>query len=295
MSFLRKIVVAGAAGLFVAAAAQDAGAQVAGNPVPLPASQPGWQFNVAPYLWLPWLNVNLDYNLPRGLGGNLPTSLSVGPGEIYNNTRFGAVFAGEVRYGRFSALTDVLYLNEGFDANHTRLRSVDFFGASPQPIPAGSVIDTSSVAKTTIWTLAGGYTVLQGGWGNLDVIAGFRLLSVSATTGFDLAATFTGPRGNAGVLAGSGTVSTSRDIWNGVGGVRGRIRIPSSYFFIPYYFDIGAGGSNLTWQVASGIGYQSGWAGLSAQYRYLTFEQGDSSVVRKVSLSGPMISVNINF
>ncbi len=192
----------------------------------------GPEAGVAPYLWLPWLDMNLGYNLPRGLGGSLPASLSVGPGEIYNNARFGAVFAGEVRYGRFSALTDVLYLNVGFDANRTRLRSVDFFGAPSQAIPPGSVLDTSSVAKTTIWTLAGGYTVLEGGWGNLDVIAGFRLLAVNATTGFDLAATFTGPRGNAGVLTGSGTVSASRD---GVGGVRGRIRIPSSYFFVPHY------------------------------------------------------------
>ena len=69
--------------------------------------------------------------------------------------------------------------------------------------------------------LAGGYTVPQGDWGNFDVIAGFR-------------------------------ISRSANVWNGIGGFRGRIR--NSGFFIPYYFDIGAGGSNLTWQIASGVG-----------------------------------------
>ena len=121
------------------------------------------------------------------------------------------------------------------------------------------------------------------------------MVNVNATTGFSLATTFTGPQGNSGVLGGSGTVSADRGIWNGIAGVRGRIRMPNTDFFVPYHFDIGAGGSNLTWQVASGIGYQSGWAGLSAQYRHLSFNQGNSSKVRKVSMSGPMIAVNINF
>ena len=32
--------------------------------------------------------------------------------------------------------------------------------------------------NATIWTLAGGYTLLQGDWGNFDVIAGFRYLAM---------------------------------------------------------------------------------------------------------------------
>jgi hypothetical protein len=68
---------------------------------------------------------------------------------------------------------------------------------------------------------------LQGDWGNFDVIAGFR-------------------------------ISGSTNVWNGIGGFRAGIRIRNSGFFIPYYFDIGAGGPNLTWQIASGVGYQTG-------------------------------------
>ena len=284
------LVAAGAVSLMLAAAAQEASAQTPAAPV-----GSGWTFNLTPYLWLPWLKVDLGYNLPRGLGGRLPTSLSVGPGELYTNLRFGGTFTAEARYDRFSVLTDFIYLNEGFDFSHTRLRSVDFDGAASQPIRAGAAVSASSVAKTTIWTLAGGYTVLQGDWGNLDAIAGFRYLGVDATTGFTLSAAFTGPLGNSAALTGSDNVSANRAIWNGIGGVRGRIRIPNSDFFVPYYADIGAGGSDLTWQVATGIGYQSGRAGLSAQYRYMSFDQGSSSVVRKVSMSGPMIAVNISF
>ncbi|MBV8913881.1 MAG: hypothetical protein JOZ05_12680 [Acetobacteraceae bacterium] len=291
MRSLGGLVVAGAVSMLLAAAAQEASAQTAAAPV----GGPGWTFNLTPYLWMPWLKVDLDYNLPRGLGGRLPTSLTMEPGGIYTNLRFGGTFTAEARYDRFSVLTDFIYLNEGFDFSHTRLRSVDFRGAASQPIRAGAAVSASSVSKTTIWTLAGGYTVLEGDWGNLDAIAGFRYLGVNATTGFTLAAAFTGPLGNSAALGGSSNVSANRDIWNGIGGVRGRIRIPNSYFFIPYYADIGAGGSNLTWQVATGIGYQSGRAGLSAQYRYMSFHEGSSSVVPKVSMSGPMIAVNLTF
>jgi hypothetical protein len=48
-------------------------------------------------------------------------------------------------------------------------------------IVKASQLHTGTTLDLTIWTLAGGYTVLQGGWGNLDVIAGLRLLAVNAT------------------------------------------------------------------------------------------------------------------
>src|SRR3954452_7511497 len=98
-----------AAGMLAIGTAPAARAQTAVSPAQ-PAGQPGWSFNLAPYVWMPWLNVNLGYNLPNGLGGKLPTSLTVGPGEIYNNLRIGGTFAADARYGRFSILTDVLYL-----------------------------------------------------------------------------------------------------------------------------------------------------------------------------------------
>ncbi|HME21247.1 MAG TPA: hypothetical protein VKI44_07825, partial [Acetobacteraceae bacterium] len=110
-----------------------------------------------------------------------------------------------------------------------------------------------------------------------------------------LGLTLTGPAGNSAGFGGIGGVSGSGNLWNGIGGFRGRIRLGNTGLFIPYYFDIGAGGSNLTWQIASGLGYQTGWAGVSVTYRYLSFEQSSSAVVQHLSLGGPMITVNFTF
>jgi hypothetical protein len=256
---------------------------------------PGWVFNIAPYLWLPTINTTLDYNLPPALGGRLPTDVSVGPGELLSNLDFAAMVTADARNGPFSLLTDVLHARVSVGASDSHIKSVDFPGLPSVPISRSLQTSISTTLGLTIWTFAGGYTVLQGDWGNLDVLAGFRLLSVNATTDYSLALTLTGPRGNGATFGGIGGVSASRNVWNGIGGLRGRIRIPESRFFVPYYFDIGGGGSHPTWQIASGVGYQFRWGAVSATYRYLVFNQGGNDTVQRLALRGPMLMVNFTF
>ena len=203
------------------------------------------------------------------------------------------MFAADAQYKRFSVLTDFVYTNGTADESH--IKSVDFFGLPSRPISRSAQLGVSTTVKATVWTLAGGYTVMQGDWGNLDVLAGFRYLGMDTSTGYDLAFTVVGPRGNGATFGGNGGVSGSANIWNGIAGLRGRVRLPVKGLFIPYYFDIGAGGSNLTWQIASGLGYQTGWAGVSLLYRYLSFEQGNNHLVQHFSMGGPMLMVNFSF
>jgi len=39
-----------------------------------------------------------------------------------------------------------------------------------------------------VWSLASGYTLLQGDWGNLDAVAGLRMLVIDSTTNYQLSA-----------------------------------------------------------------------------------------------------------
>jgi hypothetical protein len=257
------------------------------------ANQPGWIFSVAPYLWLPTVNMTLDYNLPPQLGGKAPTDVSAGPGDYLPGLHFAAPVAAEARYDRFSIVTDILYMSLGTTASH--IKELDFFGLPSTPISRSLQTGISSNVQTTIWTLAGGYTLARGGWGNVDVIGGLRLLNVSATTNYSLALSIVGPRGNGATFGGVGSLSGSQGIWNGIAGVRGRIQLGDTGLFIPYYFDVGSGGSQLTWQAVGGLGYQTGSVGISATYRYLSFQQGGSAVVHHLGLGGPMIAMNIDF
>jgi hypothetical protein len=99
------------------------------------------------------------------------------------------------------------------------------------------------------------------------VIGGFRYIEVSSRIDYSPGLTVIGLAGNEATFGGIGGVFSSGGVWNGIGGFRGRIRLGDSGLFIPYYFDAGAGGSKLTWQLASGLGYHTRLADVSLTYR----------------------------
>jgi len=260
------------------------------------ASTSGWVFNVAPYLWLPTANATLNYKLPPGFGGGrLPSDISAGPGDYLSDLNFAAMGAADAQYGRFSILTDFVYTNFSATGGATHIKSVDFLGQPALPITREQQLGVGTTLKATIWTLAGGYTVLQGNWGNLDVLAGVRGAQLNVRTNYSLAISVTGPRGNGPAFGGIGYVGAIENVWNGIGGVRARIKLGDNGFYAPFYADVGGGGSQPTWQIAGGVGYQTGWAGVSLTYRYLSFEQGSDARVKHLSLGGPLLMVNFTF
>jgi hypothetical protein len=288
--FSRSILVASLIGLLMLSTWPGARAQQ-------PTSQPpssGWSFNIAPYLWLPQIRATVNYNLPPALGGRLPTEVTTGPGEYLPNLNFATALSADARFDRFSLLTDFMYTNVNGDV--TTIKSLDFFGLPSHPIDRTLQLSATSRLAETIWTLEGGYTVFQGDWGYFDVLAGFRYLGVNATTNYSLALSIVGPRGNGATFGGVGGISGSRAIWNGIAGFRGRFNIANTGLFVPYYFDIGGGGSSPTWQISSGLGYQfNKWGSASVLYRYLAFDQGNSSVIQHLSLGGPVLMVSFSF
>jgi len=293
--FRRPLMTAVLIGLLAAGASTAARAQQPTSTVAQPPTQSGWTFNLAPYLWLPTINSNLNYTLPPALSGKVATDVSVGPGDYIPKLNFGAMVAADAQYDRFSILTDFMYINLNTGAEGTHINSVNFPGLPSIPIERSTTLSASLRLAATIWTTAGGYTVLQGDWGNLDAIVGIRYLGITARTDYKLSVTITGPRGNGATFGGTGYLSGNGNIFDGIAGVRGRIRISNTGLFIPYYFDIGAGGSNLTWQIASGLGYQAGSVGVSALYRYLSFQEPSGAVVQRLTLGGPMLMVDFKF
>jgi hypothetical protein len=174
--------------------------------------------------------------------------VSAGPGEIISHLNFAAMLAGEMRYDRFSLLTDIMYLNAS--ASSSRITSFDL-GLTSVPVDRVVTESVGTRIQSTVWTLAGGYTLAEDTWGNLDFIAGFRMLAANQTTNFGLSATITRPDGSI-AFGRAGNLSGGRTIWNGIGGLRGRVYLADvdwfggGRIFVPFYVDIGAGGSNPT-------------------------------------------------
>lgn len=247
-------------------------------------SDTGWGFSVTPYLWLPTLGGDLRVG-PRERG---TAHVDLAPQNIVNSLNFGLTFGAEARYGRFTLATDLLYLDVG---NQTSwVRNVDFAGGRVQ---ASANLGTQTSLSSTLWTLAPGYTVLQGAWGNVDIQAGFRVFAISARTNVQLVSDIAGPRAGE-VFARSGRISASDQVWDGIVGLRGRFNLGHG-FYIPYAADIGAGGSTTTWQMQGGLGYSTGWAGVVAGYRYLSYSGTGDSLIRNLHLGGPFIALNMTF
>jgi hypothetical protein len=267
------------------------------QPISLGQSAPnpsGWSFDVAPYLWFANVNATMNFDLPPALGGGTAsTDTSIGFGDLVSHLNFATMVTADAQYDRFSLLTDYIYMN--LSAAPSRFRSVRPPGLASIPVSTGVQAGVGMNLTTSIWTLAGGYTLAEGNWGNFDAIAGFRFLALNATLNHGIGIVVGGPLGNSATFARGGSVSGSDDLWNGIGGFRGRVRLGNAGLFVPYYFDIGGGGSNLTWQIASGLGYHTGLADLSLTYRYLTFDQGSDAKLQTLTVKGPMLAVTFTF
>ncbi len=255
------------------------------------AATSGWSFEVAPYVWFASIHSNINFNLPPALGGTVSASPSIGFGDLISHTNLAFMGTADVRYDKFSLLTDIVWLNAG--GVPSQFKSITFTNHPAIPITASANSSQGLKANTEIWTLAGGYTALQGPWGNVDLIAGFRLAAMSSRMNYSLGITIAGPLGNGATFGGVGGISASGSWMNGIAGVRGSIRVADTAFFVPYYFDIGTGASHLTWQISSGVGYHASLADVSLTYRYLSFSQ--SSPIQDFSIRGPLLAATFRF
>jgi hypothetical protein len=256
----------------------------------VPRAEPGWQFSVTPYAWVPSVDGTLRYQLPPQSGSG-SADVSKDGSSVLEALNFAAMIAAEARYQRYSVLTDFIYLDLG--ATGSKLRDVNFGSGGSTGVGANLDRGTESSLSGSLWTLMGGYTVTQGDWGHADIVGGFRLFSLNAETNIRLAGDVTAQVGSAS-LNRNAQLSDSTTLFDGIIGMRGRLVIGNG-FYAPYAFDIGGGSSTLTWQASAALGYQFSWGGVALGYRYLSYEQSGKSLVQDLSFGGPFLALNFTF
>jgi len=247
-----------------------------------------WQFSLTPYLWAPNVDGKVHYTLPPGTGNS--ADIAVGADTYLTNLDFAFMFNAEARKQRWSIFTDLAYVD--FSSERSQVQSVDFGPAGR--VSASLDTGTSSSLKGAIWTLVGGYAVVNDPRATLDLIAGFRYFGARTSTDWQLAAAITAP-GGAQTFPRSGSISQREDIWDGIIGVRGRVKLGSSNWSVPYYLDAGTGSSTLTWQAVAGITYTFGWGDIGLVYRHLQYNMKDGKLVEDMRLSGPAIGIAFRF
>jgi hypothetical protein len=240
-----------------------------------------WRFAATIYGWLP--SIGMDTSFPTGSG---PT-VDVTGSDILNALNFTFMGAFDAQKGEWGAFTDVIYLNLGSSTKRTRDLSVDGL-----PLSASVTGKASLDITGWVWTTAGTYRVIDHPTYTMDLLAGARLLDLST----DLKWSLTGDLGDPPIIDAAGKSNVSDNIWDGIVGFKGRATFgDDDKWFVPYYFDIGTGDSDLTWQGLVGVGYAFDWGDLFAAWRYMDYEMPSKNLIQNANFNGGAIGVTFHF
>jgi hypothetical protein len=135
------------------------------------------------------------------------------------------------------------------------------------------------------WSLLGSYALVTRPESQMELVGGARYLRLqTAPDGRFVGSTAAWPD------AALGESTRESEAWDAVVGTRGRYRFGAgSRWFLPYYLDVGAGQSDLTWQAMGGIGYAFSWGEVFASYRHLDYRFGSDSRLKDLTFSGPAV------
>jgi hypothetical protein len=245
---------------------------------------------ITPYVWLPTLHQNLQYTLPtlpQHTGGTFQKDLQVGPSDYLAKINSTIMFSASARQGLGFVFGDYIYTN--LSTNSNIVTSITG--------PLGHVtipvhVSTSSRLASSIWELAGGFTLAHGHSADLNFFAGWRQFPINLTLGYN--ATL----GQHGLIAPSGTLTLNRSFGNFIYGLQGKAYFDNARWFVPYYVDFGAGNEVQSWQGYVGAGYQFPHGqSLLLTYRnlsYYGFALEPPIQLQRVSLGGPLLGYTMN-
>ena len=230
-----------------------------------------WRFTLTPYLWLPSMSASMKLESPRNpQSGTVDVSAST----LLENLNFAAMLSFQGQKGRWSFLTDFMYVSLSADGEKAH-----FPGVAAQ---------ADVKLKSFVSTVAGAYTVFQNGYLNFDLLAGVRYAVIDASASIDII----GPQG-----IGSQDFSKTDRFIDPIIGFKGNFELGKKWY-LPYYFDIGGFGadSDLTLQAFGGIGYRfSDTSSMRLGYRYLYYDFSNTKILRDLSMYGPALGFSFIF
>lgn len=238
---------------------------------------------LTPYVWLPTLKQNVQFNvptLPQHVGGVIQSSVQVGPNDYAAKINSAIMFAFDVRKGDMDVFGD--YINTNFSSNS------NFNTIITGPLGRVSVpvsFSTDSRLAASIWEVGAGFAIAHGNNADLNVFAGWRQFPVHLTLGYNAVI------GRRGIIAPSGTIQVNPMVNGAIFGLRGKAFFGDNHWFVPYYIDTGVGMTSSTWEAFTGAGYMFNHGqSLTLAYRTLNYDSFPAnSPVQKLGLSGVLL------
>ncbi len=240
------------------------------------AASEKWQWEAAIYGWFPAIGGSTSFPSNGGSG----PSIDVTAQDVINALKM--VFMGEIeaRNGKWGVWSDIVYADLGASKEGTRSFTVD---GQPVTVDGNLGLDV----KSTVWTLSGLYNLTSTPENTTDLLFGARMLDMKQTLNWSLIGPLPGSP-----LAQSGQASVDGNNWDAIVGIKGRYYLGTERkWFLPYYADVGAGQSQLTWQVNGGVGYKFDWGSVFATYRYLDYQFKSGQALQSMTMNGALLGV----
>lgn len=155
-------------------------------------------------------------------------------------------------------------------------------------IPASATTDLSLDIKALVWTVAGEYRVVSDTAWTVDLLGGARMLQMKPMLGYSI----TGDLGPIVIPGRNGSKQVDESVWDGIVGVKGLYAFGEDRkWYAPFYLDVGTGQTQLTWQIAGGIGHSYDWGSVFAIWRYLDYNFQSGKALDDINMNGPMLGV----
>lgn len=252
--------------LAMASLAGVARAEEAPNPIPTVAENE-WRGSITPYLWL----INLSGTVARD--GNTLGSVNIDTSSLLSNLNFAAMVEGEVHRGNWGVWGDLVYSQLSNQASHLSV--------------GPTTLQTTTSLTTGIYDIAATYTLHSSPNAYVDGLLGARILNQDTTVNLSLG----------GPLPDGVRRSSSSTVTNAIVGVKGRVRISDSDWFVPFYLDVGGGGAqtNVTSQAMVGIGKAYSWGDVTLAVKNIYYQLTPKQVTGDLDLFGAALAVTFRF
>jgi len=231
----------------------------------IPQVTEGWRGSFTPYLWLTNVSGSAYYDQTK-LG-----AVDYSSRELLANLNFAAMFIAEAHNGRVGAMADVVFSK---------------ITAQNSYVLGMADVSSKTSVEQGIYTLAATYTLHNTNNVYIDGLAGVRVMNVNARSDINVA---DGPFGTSKSKA---TTSTAP-----IAGVKGRVRISDSDYFIPFYVDVGGMGqaTEVTTQQMIGIGHAYEWGDATIAFKNLYYRQRADGITTNQSLFGLAAGLTFKF
>jgi hypothetical protein len=193
--------------------------------------------------------------------------------QVLDDLQFAFMGTLGARNDKWSMLADVIYMDLSQTEN---LRN--------NTLPGGGSVTVNDTIDLQAWIVSPtvGYVVHSSEVGRVEVLGGLRYFWVDLGIQIDVNDTEVFNE------------SASKDFWDGIVGMRAKFDVGQSWY-LPMYFDIGAGDSDFTWQAYAGVGYHFSSFDAVLMYRYLDFEFDNLAAASDLVIKGPLLGAVFKF